>query len=232
LNAYADTVTENLDEIAGGISLDRWVDVVSADLGRLVRHPNTRHFGVEYTDEPRYCVPVSVKELTAIDPDRYEELTSRRRQVPDDCRRNPSEEAGEKVTFSIQNAAMSGGTRSGGGSIYDSSRIRRYKSRANDAIDVEKLKLLTSNKLYIWEFREREDAFQHGNESRVMEMFIILDLVNKYQPPIDVIVDFFRPIPGFDENYTKWLVRDYIARDYGLMRMDTLADRAPTFYQE
>lgn len=233
LNDYADAVTENLDEIAGGIDLNKWVDVVSADLGRLVRHPNTRHFGVKYTDEPRYCVPVSIKELTAVNVDRYEELTKEPRLVPEDCRRNPSEEAGSKVIQFIRRAGMGEGTSdslSAPNSTHNRQRVEEYKKESNDDIEVEDLKLLTSDKPFVWEFRQREDAFQHGDESRTMELFIILDIINLHQAPIDVIVDFFRPIPGFDERYTRNTVEDLIARDYDLMRMETVRTKASEFY--
>jgi DNA primase large subunit len=67
-------------------------------------------------------------------------------------------------------------------------------------------------------------------QSRVMEMFIMLDLTIDRKVPIEVIVDFFRPIPGFDEEYTREMVKDLIARDYDRMAFSTLENRAPEFY--
>jgi hypothetical protein len=108
--------------------------------------------------------------------------------------------------------------------------VERYKEESNDKIEVEHLKLLSSDKPFVWEFRQREDAFQHGNESRTMELFIMLDFINLHQVPIDTIVEFFRPIPGFDEQYTRNTVEDLIARDYELMRMETVREKASEFY--
>lgn len=230
LNEYANTVTESLDEIAGGIGIEEWVDVISADLGRLVRHPNTPHHGVAYTDEVRYCVPVSIEELAEINVEKYIELTSQPRSIPDQCKRNPSEEAGKKVTVTIEEASGLKSESQLPGAEYDHSKIQNYEQASNDDIEVEDLKLLTNDKPFVWKFRERDDAYQHGKESRVMELFIMLDFINLYSVPIETIVDFFRPIPGFREDYTRLMVKDVIARDYSPMKMETLKSEAPTFY--
>ena len=234
LNEYAESVIGTLNEMCGGISLTKWVDVVSSDLGRLLRMPNTPHPGVEYTDETKYCVPVSIEELAEIDVDRYKELTDEPRSPPPASQRNPSEEASHKITEAISNSE---GQFSDGDSSkqytpssYDASKIEEYKENSNDKIEIDDLKLLMRDKPFVWEFRERDDAYEHGEESRAMEMFAMLDLIYLYDVPIDVIVDFFRPIPGFDEHYPREMVKDLIARDYSPMAISTLESKAPTFY--
>jgi hypothetical protein len=197
----------------------------------LLRQPNTPHPGVEYTDDVKYCVPVSIEELADMDVEKYKELTDKPRSPPPACQRNESEEAGYKVEQAIRGAkgaTVSNGSLSASSS-YDSSKIQAYQEQSNDRIDVEDIKLLTTDKPFIWKFRQRDDAYQYGEQSRVMEMFIMLDLTIDRKVPIEVIVDFFRPIPGFDEEYTREMVKDLIARDYKRMAFSTLENRAPEF---
>lgn len=231
LRDYADTMMESLDEMLGGIHLTDWVDVVSADLGRLLRQPNTPHTGVAYTDELKYCVPVSVEELAEIKVDDYKRLTDAPRSPPPASHRTESESAGQKVSQAIRTAKSGGrGDLQQPASSYNSARIDEYREKANDKIEVEDLKLLYSDKPFVWKFRERDDAYEYGTQSRTMEMFIMLDFIYDTNAPVDVIVDFFRPIPGFDETYTREMVKDLIARDYKPMSISTLRDKAPEFY--
>jgi hypothetical protein len=170
LRDYADNMIQSLDEMSGGISLDKWVDVVSADLGRLLRQPNTPHPGVEYTDDVKYCVPVSIEELAEINVKKYKELTDAPRAPPPACQRNESEDAGYKVKQAIRGSkeeSLSGGSISHSSS-YDTSKIEAYQEQSNDRIDVEDIKLLTTDKPFIWKFRQRDDAYQYGEQSRVM----------------------------------------------------------------
>jgi hypothetical protein len=227
LNEYADVMVESLDEAAGGIGIEEWVDVNSADLGRLVRMPNTPHHGVEYTDRTRYCVPVTIEELAEIDVERYKRLTSNPRSLS--CERVPSETAGEKVRQTILDTETRSTSSLSTPSSYNTSRVKEYKENSDNRVTMEVLKFMTRDKPFMWEWRERDDAFRHGQQSRVMELFVMLECMH-HNTPIDVIVDFLRPIPGFREDYTRELVKDLISRDYNRMSLRKVRQEAPEFY--
>jgi len=112
LNDYA---TDLIDDIASETGLDDlhdYVDVTSSDMGRLCRVPNTLHTGATQSfSEDRYCVPITLRELAAITPDRYESLTQAPRTVPLESR-NPNTDVTERIEQYIQTATP-GTSRSG-----------------------------------------------------------------------------------------------------------------------
>lgn len=229
LAAYSDGLVEQLNEISGGVDIEPWLDVDSSDLARLVRHPNTRHYGVEHVASSRWCVPISTRELASLDdPNDYLTLTSGPREVPDSCRRIPSDNAKRTATQYIRDASGSK-TRSGStSSVHSGVALRTYKKQSNDKIDVEDLAFLTANKPCIKAFRERDDAYEHGQASRTMEIGIVKELSNK-NVPIDVMVEFFECIPGFDEEYSRDLIEDIVARQYGPLKCENIITNAEQF---
>jgi hypothetical protein len=229
LDDYAEVMVESLDEAAGGIGIQEWVDVNSADLGRLVRMPNTPHHGVAYTDETRYCVPVTIEELSEVDVEDYKRLTA----SPRSCclNRLPSESAGGKIRQAVLDAETRSTSSLSTVSSYSPALVSKYRENSNDEMTMDTLKLCTRDKPFIWSFRDREDAFSHGDESRTMELFIVLEFM-AHQVPVDLIVEFFRPIPGFREEYTRELVKDLISRSYGRMSLSKVKRQAPEFYEE
>jgi hypothetical protein len=228
LSSYSENLVEQLNQISGGVDIEPWLDVDSSDLARLVRHPNTRHHGVKHVASNRWCVPISTRELASLDdPDDYLALTSEPREIPEGCERTPSEKAGQTVAQYIRNASgsMTAGRNS---TVYSRAAVENYKDESNENIELSDLKLLTANKPCIWAFRERDDAFENGSASRTMEIGVIKELMNK-QVPIDVIVEFFEIIPGFDEDYTRNLTEDVIGRQYGPLKCENVIRNAEEF---
>jgi hypothetical protein len=225
---YSNELVDQLNEIAGGIDILPWLDVDSSDLARLVRHPNTKHPGVKHVASNRWCVPLSTRELASLDdPTDYLTLTSGPREVPEGCERNPSENAGRTVAQYIRNATDSQRA-THNSTVYSRAAVKNYKSEQNEKIEIGDLKFLTANKPCIWAFREREDAFKYGAESRTMEIGVIKELMNK-QVPVNVIIEFFEEIPGFEEDYTRDLVEDIIGRQYGPLKCENIIRNADTF---
>jgi hypothetical protein len=213
ISAYADGMMDYLSDKAG-VNIHDWVDVTSHDLGRLARHPNTPHHGAEHVDWTPYCVPGSMEELAGLDPDGYLEVTREPRPIVDQGR-NPSEKAHDKLTENIKAASGSQATsRPGTSNHRDDSVINDYRELSNDSIDVETVReLLIKGKPCIAEWADRDDAYKHGQASRMMEISVIKELTS-HDVPIDVMVAFFSEIPRFNEAYTRDLIKDIIARYY------------------
>jgi hypothetical protein len=228
LKEYTEGLVEKLEDEAN-TDIDDFVDVSSADLSRLTRMPNTQHTGVEYTDEARYCVPVSIRELAEIDTEQYIKLTSSPRPVPDTCDRQHSDRAGPEIARHIDEADSVTTSISSSTSRYDRGKVEEYKKESNNEIELEDLELLLEDKQFVIEFRQRDDAYKRGTESRHMEIFIMLELINM-DVPIDTIVKFFSSIPGFNENYTREMVKDLISRQYERMSISRIKTEAPTFF--
>lgn len=227
LGEYGDGMIDQLDEISGGINIDPWVDVDSSDLARLCRHPNTRHSGAEHVDES-WCVPVTLEELSELTPEKYLELTSGPREVPDSCERVPSSEATEEISLKIRSASGRTTSRTGGGSVKDYTRIKEYQKKTNDKIKVSDIPFLVSDKPCIMAFVERDDSYNYGHQSRVMEIQVMKELIQK-SVPIEVIAKFFSPIDGWDEEETIGLVKDLISRYSGPFVCTNVWEDAPEF---
>jgi hypothetical protein len=227
LKSYGEQVMSWLDSTAGGVNIDRWVDVDASDLGRLGRHPNTIHHGAAYDDKVRWCVPVTLSELSDLRVEDYLELTEGPRWS-DEYSRNPSSTAGAKVVQEIRNASA-GSSRSGSGSTYDKSAISEYEeNRVNEDITIDDIGFLTSNYPCIDSFRERDDAFEHGNASHIMEVNVIGKLV-ELGVSREVIHEFLSEIPGYEEGWTDSQIDKIIARQYRSFNCNQIADRAPQF---
>lgn len=243
LHSYGQNLMKWLDYLCGGLSIERWVDVDGSDLGRLARHPNTKHHEVAYTDDERWCVPVTIAELTTLDVDGYIEYTSAPRPLPDGYRRVESQRAHDKVVQAIRTSPDTSGGNGNGVRRTESKTqaLESYRDQQNDDITLDDVLFLTSNKPCFKAFRERDDAYKHGDASRTMELSIMGRLLNQ-DVPVSVIHQFFEPIPGFDENYTDDLLADLLSRgnEYGEFRCSTIcggvddtgaevAGRAPQF---
>lgn len=227
LKKYGEQVMKWLDDAAGGLNIDKWVDVDASDLGRLSRHPNTIHHGAEYDDETRWCVPVTIEELAELDVDTYLDLT-REVRWSDSFSRTKSESAGNKVVQAIRNAPSTKRQQQSWESTYDPRAVKQYDEQVNEKIGLEDIGFLTANKPCIETFRNNEDAFSQGNASHVMELSIIGRFV-EMGVPRDVIHAFFEDIPGYREDYTDEQIDKIIGRDYREFNCSNIADRAPMF---
>lgn len=223
LKAYGEDVVDWLDHLAGGVNILPWVDVDASDLARLARHPNTVHHGAAYDDTERWCVPVTVEELSTLTVDDYLDLTASPRPMTPEMGREPSERAGNQATQKVR-AAIDSPDRATGTSEYNPQVLKQYRERANDAIELEDLldPLIMGNKPCIQAFRERADAYEHGQESRAMELSIMGHFID-HEVPIDVMHEFFAAIPGYDEDYTQDLLEDLIGRGYKPFNCENIA---------
>ncbi len=223
---YADELVEYLED-STRLDLEAWVDVDSSDMARLCRMPNTKHYGASSAfDEDRYCVPVSVRELAEITPNKYVKLTRQPRPVPEGCTRVPNKKAGRIITQYIRESVAR--PKNIAGSTYDPAAIKEYEKEANDRITLEDVPFLTSNTPCIWSFRERDDMFNHGAASHSMELNVIACLVG-LKIPIDVIVEYFSDSDDFAEDYTRQQVETVIARNYNQFRCETVWEQAEQF---
>lgn len=222
LRAYGEDVMAWLDGLAGGVNILPWVDVDGSDLARLGRHPNTINPGAAYDDTTRWCVPVTIEELASIDVDDYLRYTEGPRPITDAMHRTPSERAGKEAIQRIRGA--SAGRSRSGGSTYDPALVDEYKETCNDNLELTDLldPLIMGNKPCIQAFRERDDAYTHGQESRMMELSIMGRFI-EMGVPFDVMHEFFEPIPGYDEETTDEMLVDLIARSQGEFNCSSIA---------
>ncbi|QRV15071.1 hypothetical protein JMJ58_19520 [Haloterrigena salifodinae] len=248
INGYAASLKEYIIEATGLEDLEDYIDVDSSDLGRLRRVPNTKHLGASQAfGEDRFCVPVTLEELAEMRPADYIELTRERREVDDRFRPVPNDKAAEVLTQRIRNAPSSSRSFGGGGSTNDPARLVAYVEAQNDKITVDSLDFVMTDRPCIAEFFKREDAFGYRSASHYMEMFAITHMMDKKVPiELDVtrddagnvtkatviggtMVEAFRGLPGFDEDYTCERVETYISLGYSPMKCETVWKKAPTF---
>jgi hypothetical protein len=228
MGSYADSIIEYLKEATKLDDLDEWVDVSSADLGRLRRVPNTKHLGAtDAFGEDRFCVPVSLKELAEIGPAEYIELTRARRPVTKSMHATPSEKAGMVLTQRIRTANTSNRSASAGSTV-NHGLVEQYKERANDSITVDDLSFVLSDRPCILEYVKRDDPFAHRGASHMMEMFAITHMIDK-EVPIETMVDFFSQTPGFQEAYTRDRIKQYISRSYNPVNCEKIWQQADQF---
>ena len=209
---YAENMTDFFAD-AAGIEIHRWVDVTSHDMGRLARHPNTPHHGAKHVDYTPYCVAGTIAELASMTPEKYLEYTRDPRQVPEAAMRSPSDRAKTVITEHVKNASETSSVAKPGDTKYRNQNVlEEYRSASNENITVDTIKnLLVKNKPCINAWLEREDAYNHGAASREMEINVIKELA-KHEVPIDTMVELFSDIPRFDEDYSRSLIKDVIAR--------------------
>lgn len=229
LRDYSNTLIGHIIQETGIDDLRRYVDVTSSDLGRLHRVPNTLHQGaIDSFDEPRYCIPVTIEELTYMTPELYEEMVSEPRSVPYGMR-NPNETAGETIRQHVQNADAAYEFDSANASTLDYSRVKKYvEHEQNNDIELCDVPVLTSDRPCVWKFHENDEKFRHGAQSHFMELFAIREMVEN-NVPVDVIHEFFANVPEYDEDWTNHRIEEVIARDYNKFNVETLHNNAPRF---
>lgn len=210
--SYAEDLIDFFADEAG-VEIHRWLDVTSHDLGRLTRVPNTPHHGAEHVDWTPYCVAGSVKELESMTPEDYLQVTRKPRELPPEAKRQESERARNVLAEHIKSASETASMSSPGESKYrDENVLKEYREQSNDKITVETVEnLLVRNKPCINEWVNNDDAYNHGSSSREMEINVIKELA-KHEVPIDVMVEYFSDIPRNDEDYTRSIIKDVIAR--------------------
>ena len=227
INAYSNSLKEYIIEATGLDDLDEYIDVDSSDLGRMRRVPNTKHLGASKAfGEDRFCVPITLEELSTLRPADYIELTRSRRELDARFNPTPNPKAAEVLTQRIRNASSA--TRTTTTSTYDKRRVDQYKENENENIGVDDLDFVMSDRPCIMAFGDRTDAFAHRSQSHMMEMFIITNMMEK-NVPIETMVEFFRGLPDFDEAYTRDRIETYISLDYSPMKCETVWQKAPTF---
>lgn len=209
------------------MDLEDWIDVDSRDMARLCRLPNTIHHGAAQAfNEDRYCVPVSISELSQITPDEYIRLTQDTRPVPKSCRRSPSENAGNVITQYVRNASTS--RSSGSRATYDPNAVEEYETSVNENIELEDIGFLSSDKPCIAAFRERDDMFNHGSASHAMELNVIAFLTNR-NVPIPVILEYFDTVPDYDKDETMARISSVLNRDYSEWSCEAVWQQAAEF---
>jgi len=228
LEQYADELVSMLAERSSVSDLNRYVDVTSSDLGRLCRVPNTRHNSASRAfGEDRYCVPVTISELAQIDVDTYRELTQSRREVPYESR-DPSESVNDVLIQHIRHASSPSRSKNRTSSVSDRSRVTEYKQESNDAITLDDIRFLTSDRPCVWKFYERDDKYQYGNQSHYAELFCIRELIEK-NVPINVIHEFLDSAPEYTYEYSQNQIEQVIARNYKRFSIESMFQNAPEF---
>lgn len=228
LGDYASGIVAALAEVTGIDDLDEYVDISSADLARMRRVPNMIHSGAtKRFGEPRFCVPVSLDELANITPADYIQLTKSRRRITDGMMPTPSRRAHDRVTVAVRTASTNS-TRSVGESRYDTDVVEAYRRGSNGSVGVDDLAFMFTDRPCIQTFIERDDAFEHGSASHLMEMKVITEMANR-NVPIETMVDYFSQHDDFDKAYTKQQIHQYIGRQYDPVACETIWDNADQF---
>ena len=229
MGSYAESITDYLRDATNMSDLDEYVDVSSADLGRMRRVPNTIHLGATKSfGEDRFCVPVTLAELSRIKPADYINLTRSRRPVTSSMRATPNEKAGEVLTQRIRSAAMGNARARSGGSTVDRARVEAYEANQNDRIGPDDLAFVMSDRPCVLAFVERDDAFSHRSASHLMEMKAVTEMMRK-DVPIETMMDFFGRADGFQEEYTRERIEQYISRDYNPVSCEKIWQQADRF---
>ena len=229
---YTENLIQTLKDETGLSNLDEYIDVLSGkDFARLTRLPNTVHDGAsDRFGETRFCVPVSIAELSEITTTEYINLTRRPRKVPESCRRIPNQRVHDILVKEIRIATdsavlsnkYSAGTR-------DEGRVKQYEDEiSNEAVDLDRLKLYLRK--CCWEFHDRDDRFSHGHQSHLMELNCIAEMVDN-NTPIDTMVEFFSVDEDFNETYTRDKIRQVIAYSYSPFKDEKLRKSASTFFE-
>jgi hypothetical protein len=234
LGQYGQSVIEWLDSLAGGVNIQPWVDVDGSDLARLARHPNTVHHDAAYDDTIRWCVPVTVRELSELHCDGYLDYTNSPRWP--DIERVPSQSAHERAKEHIQTTDSSRSASSGSAKKHQKAKTALSKYRdsehVNEQLTVDDVLFFMKDKPCFKAFRNRDDAYSYGMESRTMELSIMGRLLDMGVPVAEIHA-FFEPIPGYDKETTDSMLGDLLARgnEYGEFNCETICEDAERFCQ-
>ncbi|TQQ81893.1 hypothetical protein [Halonotius roseus] len=231
MTTYANLIETYLSRETEIGDLDAYIDVSSADLGRLRRVPNTLHYGAtEAFGEDRFCVPVTLGELSRLKPAEYMTLTRSRRSITPGMKPTPNEKAGELLAQQIRVAAKGTGqsSHSHRSSTRDRALIAAYQAAENEKIGVDDIGFILSDRPCVAAFVNRDDAFAHDSASHLMEMKAITEMMRN-RVPIAVMVAFFAQANGFNEAYTRGQIEKFIARDYEPVGCAKMWERADEF---
>ncbi|MFC7191898.1 hypothetical protein ACFQL7_20650 [Halocatena marina] len=227
IKEYMRGIVEYLKNETKISDIEKYIDVSSKDLARMRRVPNTLHGGAtDAFGESRYCVPLTIRELSEITPAKYVELTSSRRAVTTDMAPTPSEHAHKVLSQMVRLASGRSGQRNSG--RIDEEAFEAYKSRSNDNITVDDLDYVMSHRPCVSAFIERDDAFDHGGASHLMEMKAITEMMAE-NVPVDVMIEWFDQRDDVDTGYTRERIRQYVSRSYNPANCETIWNDASTF---
>lgn len=222
LAEFARDFVTQLEEVAG-IELAEWVDVDSSDLARLTRLPNTLHekataaFG-----EPRYCVPVTLHELSTLTASRYVQLTQQPRRVPAEVQRKVAPDTSELVAMFIAQTTSAAHQQS---RRADSMTLSEYTENALD-LGVDDLPFVLSDKPCFLAFVQRPDVYDHGDESHQFKLALLTELATR-RVPIETVLAFFEQTPDHDPDITLFEFSNVLS--YKSWNHETLWLRAPVF---
>ena len=230
LSEFSRSLVQTLGQKTG-LSIHKWVDVDSSDLARLTRLPNTLHEGATRNfGEPRYCVPVSLGELSYIDAEAYERLTQSMRAVPDACRRVESVPTAERLTQYIaltRDVRVSKTSTAKSSSLEVPELLESFDSNKNISLKYFLSNLNFSHRCML-RFRENPDAWKYSNQSHYME-FAIMAKAAHMGVPSSVLCEFFSSMPDYDEHWTKYQYAQIINRGYKTPHHKTMWEKCPEF---
>ncbi|QCC48123.1 hypothetical protein DV707_10870 [Halobellus limi] len=236
LRTFVSEYIEDLETVLG-YSVDEYLDVDSSDLGRLTRLPNTvhekatRNFG-----ESRYCVAVSPEELVGLTPGEYIRLTQSPRPLPDEALRVPSSTTSTRLSACVDQAAERSSASVGARTfVFERAptTLSEYERNADESITfhgvTNSVEQILSRRPGMWEYRERKDAFDHGDQSHFFEFAVIIELV-LHRVPVDLILRYFEGIPRYDKQFTRSRIAEILAwgADYPVS-LRKLKSRSPEF---
>jgi hypothetical protein len=232
---YTNDLVETIQSEADLPNLDDSVDVMSGeDFARMTRLPNTIHEGAtKRFGETRFCVPISIQELAEIRVDGYVALTQRPRYVPDGCRRVESQKVHDVLVQDIRSASAASSAASWGSSGTsgkDTQRIASYEKDVNEGFTLQSLRVSKRLRPICWEFHDRDDRFDYGEQSHLMELNCIAEMIS-HKMPVDLMVEFFAVDEDFREEYTRGKIADVLSYNYSPFKLKTLRNRAGVFFK-
>jgi hypothetical protein len=226
---YTNELLETIQSETGLNSLDEYVDVMSGkDFARLTRLPNTIHdTATRRFGETRFCVPVTIEELAEITVDDYVRLTQSPRPLPDGCERIESQHVHDVLVQDIRMATHDSFGSGSTSATYNGQKVERYEKAENGDVDLDTLKITLRD--CCWDFRNRDDRFAHGQQSHIMELNCMAEMIAK-QTPIEVMVEFFAVDENFSEGYTREKINDVISYSYQPFTLKKLRSAASVFF--
>ena len=228
---YTNDLLDTIQSETELTNLNDSVDVMSGeDFARMTRLPNTVHEGAtKRFSETRFCVPISIEELAEIRVDDYVELTRRPRAIPEGCHRIESQKIHDVLVRDIQTASVASWG-SSHTSQKESKNIEQYLEDVNEGFTLESLRLSKRLRPCCWRFHDRDDRFDYGDQSHVMELNCIAEMVAN-NLPIDLMVDFFAVDEDFDEEYTREQITKVIKYNYSPFTTEKLKTQAGVFFE-
>jgi hypothetical protein len=142
--------------------------------------------------------------------------------------RTPNEDVRESLQQYIRTAERAPQTVRTSGSTVNRELVEQYRDNSNDDIELEDIEFLTSDRPCLWRWYKRDDKYRHGNQSHKMELFCITELIHR-NVPIPVIKEFLDSAPEYNEEYSEWVIKQVISRDYNRFQLRRILEDAPEF---